>query len=432
MKNWFKIFIIFSGLFSCNPEKITSQNDKDGVITSLPYKWKSRISDGVLGYGLYHGYVINNMGVLCLSMRKSTDPKIYGEFYLELKDINSGKNIWVWDEFYDKTLKRTLNRSIVTFENKMIVHDVLADYCIDTATGKTVWKKQREYGSAAELNSIEGRFFISGLSPESKAQKKVDDSIFEGDFNTGEISEIVKPAYDVSNAQTNQERTYIGSIYRHLSYKSANENMLLVPFDEIGTAGKYNSNRSFFGLYNLNKKEWAYKRAPLSLEEDGSTPSLMPIIKSDKVYLTSLNSVGCFDLTTGNRIWQYRLSQNQMTALDMVLEDNKIVVNGTDGTIYCMNASTGAVLWSSPSSAMSSDLFYQDGIIYGIRGTTLRAMDIQSGKLLWDMPSLDSKVENRSDSWYGGFVTGVKGKESKKGKIYATTNLNLYCFEAVN
>jgi hypothetical protein len=44
---------------------------------------------------------------------------------------------------------------------------------------------------------------------------------------------------------------------------------------------------------------------------------------------------------------------------------------------------------------MPSDLFYQDDIIYDIRGTALRAMVIQSGKLLWDMPSLDGNVENR-------------------------------------
>ena len=84
-----------------------------------------------------------------------------------------------------------------------------------------------------------------------------------------------------------------------------------------------------------------------------------------------------------------------MTALDVVLKDNKIVVNGTDATVYCMNAATGAVLWVSPSSVMPSDLFYQDDIIYGVRGTALRAMDIQSGKLLWDMPSLDGNVANQ-------------------------------------
>jgi len=44
---------------------------------------------------------------------------------------------------------------------------------------------------------------------------------------------------------------------------------------------------------------------------------------------------------------------------------------------------------------MPSDLFYQDDIIYGVRGTALRAMDIQSGKLLWDMPSLDGNVANQ-------------------------------------
>jgi len=85
MKNWFKIFIIFSGLFSCNPEKITSQNDKDGVITSLPYQWKSRISDGVLGYGLYHGYVINTWGYFAYPCENPPIRRFMVNFILNLK-----------------------------------------------------------------------------------------------------------------------------------------------------------------------------------------------------------------------------------------------------------------------------------------------------------------------------------------------------------
>ena len=56
-----------------------------------------------------------------------------------------------------------------------------------------------------------------------KGSKKVDDRIFDGDFNKGEISETVKSAYDISNAQTIKEITYIGIIYGHLSHRSANE-----------------------------------------------------------------------------------------------------------------------------------------------------------------------------------------------------------------
>lgn len=422
---------LFSTLLSCYPERITTQTDKDGVVTRMPSQWKSGISDAVLGYGLYHGYVIGGRGVLCVSMRKSPDPGVYGEFYLQLKDVNTGANLWTWDDFYDKTLVRSLNRSVVVYENKMILHDLWADYCIDTQTGKTVWKNQRGFGSASELTSIEGQYFIAGLSPASKALNKVDDSMFMGDFSTGKVEEIVKPLYSSQYAVFNGQRTYIGSIYRHKAFVRGAEKMLLIPYDELGPQVKYNNTRSFFGLYNLSQKKWVYSRMPLSIEEDGGAPSLMPVIDNDKVYLTSLNSVGCFDLMTGERLWQRRLTNEHTGFGDIIKVGDKIVLSGHDSFLYCVNAVSGSQHWTKISSALSSDIYHQDGIIYGIRGDVLRAYDLESGKMLWDMRSLDDKEERRPDSEYGGFVTGIPAASGKKGRIFATTNLNLYCFEAI-
>jgi outer membrane protein assembly factor BamB len=96
-----------------------------------------------------------------------------------------------------------------------------------------------------------------------------------------------------------------------------------------------------------------------------------------------------------------------------------------------LDTNTGSKLWELQSSAMASDLYHQDGMVYWIRSKNLLAADLATGKNLWDMASLDRKEENRPDSWYGGFVTGIPSKDGKKGKIFATTNLNLYCFEAI-
>ncbi|TDE16659.1 outer membrane protein assembly factor BamB family protein [Dyadobacter psychrotolerans] len=419
---------IFSGLLACNPEKITTQTDKDGVVTKKPFLWKSSISDGTLAYGLYHGYVIDGKGVLSIAMRKSPDPKKYGEFYLQLKDVNTGENIWTWDDFYDKMLVRTLNESIVVYENKMILHDLWADYCIDTKTGKTIWKNQRGFGSASELTNIEGLYFITGLSPASKALGKVDDSMYMGEFETGKVEELIKPPYSGEYKLVTEEQTYIGSIYRHKAFTLGTEQMLLVPYDELGPKAKYNNTRSFFGLYNISQKKWMYSRAPLSIDEDGGAPSLMPILDGDKAYMTSFNSVGCFELMTGNRIWQYRLTDAQMIGLDIVKVDNKLLIKGTDGTLYCMNSLNGAQLWALQSGSLSSDIYHQDGVIYGIRGDNLKAYDLQTGKLLWDMPPLDVK----GGSIYNGFVTGIPAQNGKKGRIFASTELNVYCFEAIN
>ncbi|MCE7062373.1 PQQ-binding-like beta-propeller repeat protein [Dyadobacter sp. CY343] len=428
MKSWVVLFSILSGLHGCNPDKIDIQRDNNGIITQLPHVWKSSRSDGGLALGMYRGYFIGEKGLLCVATRKSADPA--GEFYLQLKDVNSGENIWIWDDFFEKKLARPLNRSIVVHENKLILHDLWADYCIDAQTGSTVWKRIRGFGSASELTNINDKYFITGLSKESKDAKKIDDAIFIGDFKSGQVEQLVKPDYSAEYPFFNGQSTYIGSIYRFKTFTKDGNDLLLIPYDEIGPEVKYNNNRSFFGLYNISQRAWIYNRKPLSLEEDGSSPSLMPIIHDDKVFLTSLNSLGCFELPTGKRIWQYRLTEVHTSFRDMLLVDGKMVISSLDGNLYCVDAKNGTQLWASPSGAFSSDIYHQDGVLYGINGDFLRACELKTGQVLWELKSLDGKLDGRDDSEFEGFVTGLPGANGKKGRIFATTNLNIYCFEA--
>lgn len=66
--------IILSGLLSCNPDKVSVEEDKDGVVTRKPFIWKSSISDGERSYGFYHGYVVDNQLILYVAKRRYTDP----------------------------------------------------------------------------------------------------------------------------------------------------------------------------------------------------------------------------------------------------------------------------------------------------------------------------------------------------------------------
>ena len=88
MKN-IQYLLFLSGLLSCNPEQVTTQTDKEGVVIQLAPIWKSSISDGELCTGLYHGYIINNRGVLAMAARKSTQSRKYQDNYLQLKDLDT-------------------------------------------------------------------------------------------------------------------------------------------------------------------------------------------------------------------------------------------------------------------------------------------------------------------------------------------------------
>jgi outer membrane protein assembly factor BamB len=211
------------------------------------------------------------------------------------------------------------------------------------------------------------------------------------------------------------------------------EDLLVVPFLESGPKVEVNRNRALFGLYSLSKKQWIYARISISPADYGGGPALMPVVMNDKVFHANLTTSSAFELSTGKPLWEKRLTPVQTDIVDMIVVENKVILNSADAKLYCLDAQTGNILWTQKSSYMSSDLYHQNGVVYYMITQTLNAVDIETGKLLLNMAAPDSKEGKTKGeaSWFWGFVTGIEGKDGQKGRIFATTNLNAYCFEAV-
>jgi outer membrane protein assembly factor BamB len=428
---WF--CVLFSGLLACNPEKITTQTDGDGVVRQLPFVWKSSISNGLRGYGMYRGYVIEGKGVLCVSMKESPDQnRTQGNQYLQLKSLSTGETLWSWDDLFNKRIG-SLRQSVKLYDGKMLIHDGTSDYLIDSKLGKTIWKTKNDLPSSGPHPAfLNDKFFVTSNTHASSNNGRMEEGIFEGDATTGNLRELVKPNYSEEYAihRPNSEY-YIGSLINIEAFTRNNNDYLVVPHVEMGPNVKYNDNRAYFGVYNLSQNKWVYERVPLNYPDEGTSACLKPIVDGNSVYLTSLNSVACFEVLTGEKVWQHKLTEKYTGFGDFIKVGNRLILNGHDAMLYCLDTNTGSKLWTQPSSAIASDLYHQDGIIYWISTNELRAVDLETGKLCWNMKSLDTKEENRPDSWYWGFVTGIPSKDGKKGRIFATTNLNLYCFEAI-
>jgi outer membrane protein assembly factor BamB len=424
--------IIFSGILSCNPEKITTHTNDDGVVTQLPYIWKSSISDGSLSTGLYRGFIVDNRGVLAIARRKSEQSNNTGEYYLQLKDLETGNNLWIWDDFNNKTVG-SLHRSIGMYKGSMLLHDGSTTYLINTLKGTTIWKtRSPELSLNPYPTFLDDRYFLSGNSLESNKKQRIEPQVFEGNVGTGELKEVVMPKFGDEYAYVNADSKYYrGSMLNMGSFNSNGMDYLVIPHTEPGPKDQYNNTRSYFGLFNLTENKWVYERIAIRPVNGGASACLTPIVKDNKLYVTSLTTVGCFELMTGKEIWRRNLTDMFTGFNDFIIVGDKLLLNGDNAILYCLNANTGSQLWTQKASAVTSDLYHQDGIVYYIYTKYLLAVDIQTGKLLWDMPAPDIKGENRQDSWFAGFVTGLPAKDGKKGRIFASTNYNVYCFEAI-
>ncbi|MCE7067428.1 PQQ-binding-like beta-propeller repeat protein [Dyadobacter sp. CY326] len=425
--------ILFSWMLACTPEKISTDTDKEGVITRLPHVWKSSISEGPRSFGLHRGYIIDNRGILAVGMRKSAGSNAKNEQYLLLKDLETGENIWKWDEFQSKSIG-TLRQSIGLYFGAMLLHDASTTYYINTVTGGTIWKtRQPDLGLRPYPAFLANQYFVAGISIESQRKHRIEPTIFAGNVKTGEVKELVMPKMKDEYAYVDTDSSYYrGSMLNIEAFSRNGVDYMVVPFTEPGPKDQYNHTRSYFGLYNITDKKWVYERIAIRPDIGGASSCLKPIVHDDKVYVTSLTTVGCFELMTGREIWRRSLSDMFTGFNDFILVNDKLLLNGDNAILYCVDANTGSQRWTQKASALTSDLYHQDGVVYYIYTKSLLAVDIQTGKLLWDMPSPDIKLENRHDSWFTGFVTGLPTKDGKKGRIFASTNYNVYCFEAAN
>ncbi|MCF2495409.1 outer membrane protein assembly factor BamB family protein [Dyadobacter chenhuakuii] len=428
---WLIYLIIFSGLLACNPEKVSTETDKDGVITRLPHVWKSSISEGPRSFGLHRGYIIDNRGILAVGMRKSAESSAKGEQYLLFKDLETGENIWKWDEFQFKTIG-TLRQSINLYPGTMLLHDASTTYHINTMTGKTIWKSRNPEISLRPYPAfLKDKYYVPGVSIESQRRKRREPTIFACDVATGAVKELMMPKLKDEHAYVDPDSIYYrGSMLNIEACSRDGIDYLVVPFTEPGPKDLFNDTRGYFGLYNITDKRWVYERIAIRPDHGGASSSLKPLVHGDKVYLTSLTTVGCFELMTGKEVWRRNLSEMFTGFNDFILVGDKLLLNGDNATLYCVDANTGLPMWTQKASVLTSDLYHQDGIIYYIYTKFLLAVDLQTGKLLWDMPSPDIRLEGRDDSWFTGFVTGTPAKDGKKGRIFASTNYNVYCFEA--
>ncbi|TAH10838.1 MAG: hypothetical protein EAZ14_07265, partial [Runella slithyformis] len=133
---------------------------------------------------------------------------------------------------------------------------------------------------------------------------------------------------------------------------------------------------------------------------------------------------------TGQQIWERGFRGNFLFS-GFLIADGLLVANCEDTYMYGLDPNTGLDLWREKSSGTSTRLVYQDGVVYFSGGGDglLHAVDIQKGKHLWKLQSPDFK--KNSGAYFWGMVAGMPAEGGKKGRIFASTGINVHCYEAV-
>jgi outer membrane protein assembly factor BamB len=150
-----------------------------------------------------------------------------------------------------------------------------------------------------------------------------------------------------------------------------------------------------------------------------------PAVADGKVYVGSENGgVYCLNATTGAYIWSYPTGGEVSSS--PAVADGKLYVGSEDFNVYCLNATTGAYIWSYPTGdrVMSSPAV-ADGKVY-VGSTDMKVWCLNASSA--SMISYEREIWNYTTGW----LNDVRSSPAvADGKVYVGSfDHKVYCLNA--
>jgi outer membrane protein assembly factor BamB len=343
-----------------------------------------------------------------------------------LRNSLTGEKKWEWnDVLRDFEPIILYKNSAFQYENYLFYNYGPRNYCIDTRTGQTLWKKVTGYSAFANSAILGATYFTKGTPQALQDQSIVEDRIYMGDIRTGKEVEVVMPAYSCKNIKAEASwKQWIGLISDVRPIKDGSDTLLLINYNETSaTANKF---EAYVSLYNMTQKKWVYDQKRLNDKWPEGSNTAWLTLSGDKMFTILNNAVACSNWRTGELIWFRPLPS--FAAIPTAIEDKYLAVYSSDSRLFLLDINTGETIWERHETiSTTTQMYYDQGVLYFMT-LSLNAMEIPSGKKLW---TIASPTGDRSSGNFSGFITGAQGKNGQKGRIFTRTGYNTYCYEAI-
>ena len=144
-----------------------------------------------------------------------------------------------------------------------------------------------------------------------------------------------------------------------------------------------------------------------------------PAVVSGKLYVGSWdNNIYCLNASTGVLLWKHATAGAISSSPAVV--NSKVYVGSQDNSVYCLDASNGNQLWkyTTDNWVVSSPVVVNEKVYFGSRDTYVYCLDASTGDLIWS-----SATDNYVQS----------SPAIADGKVYIGTQGNtVYCLDAAS
>jgi outer membrane protein assembly factor BamB len=418
--------LLYIAMISCKERVTFEKVDENGVVFQKKPVWKVLTSsDGIGSVSGARGNVFIQGGLLSTFNQNSASLANY----LCLQNIETGDFKWRWRDVIRPTEEISVGdywgKSVYVKDNFLLYHAGPRNYCINIETGNTVWKKTTDYSGFPLCYGLGDEYFTFATPLDLYNQGIWEPYIYRGNIKTGKEEKMLSPNYSRQHVRELIAKQTVGIGMDLQPIVSGRDTLLIVVFNELGE--KRGELIGFLGLYNLTKKTWEYDRIRIFPERPQGMDGSKLVLRGSKIYLIGDNLVTSFDWRTGKRMWVKDLPS--FAEIQGIFEDKYMVLYDSMSTLYCVDADTGQEIWKLGNETLAYTSSYcADGILYYLSKGRLRARDLKTTKLLWDIPS---DTDGKLDGHFWVFVTGLPGKNGEKGRIFTRTGYHTYCFEAI-
>ncbi len=401
--------------------------DSNGVAIKLPHRWKTSITDNHAKRSevVIATPIIHDDDKILVGANKESNRAI-----LSLNSNNGNVN-WEWNDLLSllsndnyKDPIAIPRKAYYQSNGKFFFNYSTSSYCIDLITGQTFWKYKSFRSRTSNNAGIDNSYITSGANYEPRDDEK----IYIGDLTSSQEEQLfLIPEYtSVGNPPVNGQ----GGLNSIKAFTKGGDAYLAFgienPYKDFTSAGW---GLTELNLYNVTHSKYAYKKVVVN--PDRETRGVGDLFyQAPNLYFQSSNFIHGVDAMSGEERWRTYLGSAPLTSR-MLLADNKLFSACEDRFLYCVDATTGVLLWKEQNTGTCSELSYLNGVVYYLGGGDglLHAVDAETGKHLWKVESPDLKAN--SDAWFYGVCVAVPGKNGNKGVVVATTGLHAYGYEAI-
>ncbi|MBN8684276.1 MAG: PQQ-binding-like beta-propeller repeat protein [Chitinophagales bacterium] len=405
-------FGFFTGLLSLlaacgNKEPLVTPPPPPPIDTQANFKvlWQTPLQSDTGQYTAW-GQVVTDGGNIIYSINWTSPLPTVG-----MRNGETGALIWE-QQFPSRGF---LNDNFYNINNKIVISDWSETQVWDVASGSVDWAyKVPESGYGMVTCNVINDQIYKVVAPGGPPYNP-SSTLLRTHYQSNQWDTVLTLNYENDG--------FFINMYPPVLWINPQGDSILV-FQEGGLreSGGFNGgkNRASVYAYNLRSRqlEWVRK----NIDPAGGITTAKPLVDGDRLYINGVRTLHCFDLNTGNTIWQKEFPEAIMDG-NITVYKNTLMVPSTQIGMWGVDKQTGSILWYNKDVDGNVLLVVQfDGIVYctSTGYARLYAVNAETGATIWkeNSPNRNSRHPNASFAFAGIAIDTVNRKLYTADKYY--------------